>query len=119
MPLQRSILRKLEAWAQNPARKPLVLRGARQVGKTTLVNEFAKQFDQYLYLNLEIKNDRDLQQRQKIGFCKKAHFPAHPAPGEKGNVQCQKIDSEQEKFFKFRRHNFRIQEIRIQEIRRE
>lgn len=34
-------------------RKPLVLRGARQVGKTTLVNEFSKNFDNYLYLNLD------------------------------------------------------------------
>ncbi|WP_444103979.1 AAA family ATPase [Bacteroides sp.] len=29
------------------------MRGARQVGKTTVVNEFGKQFDNYLYLNLE------------------------------------------------------------------
>lgn len=37
-------------------RKPLVLRGARQVGKTTIVNEFGQQFDNYLPLNLEKKN---------------------------------------------------------------
>lgn len=29
------------------------MRGARQVGKTTVVNEFGKQFDNYLYFNLE------------------------------------------------------------------
>lgn len=33
--------------------KPLILRGARQVGKTTVVNEFGSQFDNYLYFNLE------------------------------------------------------------------
>jgi len=39
-------------------RKPLVLRGARQVGKTTIVNHFAQQFQQYIYLNLELPEDR-------------------------------------------------------------
>ena len=50
---QRNAIRQLEEWAQRKTRKPLVLRGARQVGKTTLVNAFAKTFDTYLYLNLE------------------------------------------------------------------
>ena len=39
-------------------RKPLVIRGARQVGKTTVVNQFAQNFDQYIYLNLELLGDR-------------------------------------------------------------
>jgi len=50
---QRESLENLKKWAAKSKHKPLVLRGARQVGKTTLVNEFAKQFDTYLYLNLE------------------------------------------------------------------
>ncbi len=33
----------LQAWLGSPRRKPLVLRGARQVGKTWLVREFARQ----------------------------------------------------------------------------
>lgn len=41
-------------------RKPLVLRGARQVGKTTIVNEFGQQFDNYLPLNLEKKESTAL-----------------------------------------------------------
>ncbi len=41
-------------------RKPLVLRGARQVGKTTLVELFAKEFDTYIYLNLEEKETAEL-----------------------------------------------------------
>jgi len=52
---QRESLENLKKWAAKTKRKPLILRGARQVGKTTLVNEFAKQFDIYLYLNLENK----------------------------------------------------------------
>ncbi|MCP9767321.1 DUF4143 domain-containing protein [Lacihabitans sp. LS3-19] len=39
---------------------PLILRGARQVGKTTLVNFFGEKFDQYLYFNLEKNADKQL-----------------------------------------------------------
>ncbi|HUB60383.1 MAG TPA: AAA family ATPase, partial [Puia sp.] len=46
-------------WSKDPYRKPLVLRGARQVGKTTAVAAFAKNFKQYIYLNLENPADRD------------------------------------------------------------
>lgn len=50
----------LYEWAQKEERKPLVLRGARQVGKTTLVKMFAADFDHYIYLNLEEKEDAEL-----------------------------------------------------------
>lgn len=50
---RRKIIDRLEAWKQNTNHKPLILRGARQVGKTTVVNEFGLQFDNYLYFNLE------------------------------------------------------------------
>ena len=36
----------------------MVIRGARQVGKTTVINQFAQRFEQYIYLNLEIKEDK-------------------------------------------------------------
>ena len=39
---KRKILSKLEAWKQDERHKPLILRGARQVGKTTVVNEFGR-----------------------------------------------------------------------------
>ncbi|MDD5360934.1 MAG: AAA family ATPase [Ignavibacteria bacterium] len=54
----RQILRVLSNWAEKKGRKPLILRGARQVGKTTVVNQFSMQFDEYLYLNLELKEDK-------------------------------------------------------------
>ena len=38
----------------------MVLRGARQVGKTTLVKLFAKEFDTYIYLNLEESENAEL-----------------------------------------------------------
>lgn len=50
---RRKIIDKLEAWKHDTKHKPLILRGARQVGKTTVVNEFGTQFDNYLYFNLE------------------------------------------------------------------
>lgn len=56
----RNIIKELNAWKQQTVHKPLVLRGARQVGKTTIVNIFADSFDQYIYLNLEIQEDRKI-----------------------------------------------------------
>ena len=55
----RLINTELNIWLAKPDRKPLVLRGARQVGKTTVINQFAQQFEQYIYLNLEIKEDKE------------------------------------------------------------
>jgi len=56
----RNILSELEQWKASPNRKPLVLRGARQVGKTTVVNLFSDRYRQYIYLNLERKEDAAL-----------------------------------------------------------
>ena len=50
--IERNVIAELDEWAKRTPHKPLILRGPRQVGKTTLVNEFAKKFDNYLYLNL-------------------------------------------------------------------
>ena len=57
---RRNILEKLWVWAGKENRKPLVLRGSRQVGKTSIVNTFAQNFDDYLYLNLEDKRTKVL-----------------------------------------------------------
>ena len=37
----------------------IVILGPRQVGKTTLVNQFAAQYEQYIYLNLELSEDKE------------------------------------------------------------
>jgi predicted AAA+ superfamily ATPase len=45
---------ELMAWKNNPRRKPLVLKGARQVGKTWLMNEFArKHYDDFIYVSFD------------------------------------------------------------------
>jgi predicted AAA+ superfamily ATPase len=56
--LKRHILSELKAWKNSDERKPLLLRGARQVGKTTLVVEFSETFTHRILLNLEKPNDR-------------------------------------------------------------
>ncbi|MDR3272564.1 MAG: AAA family ATPase, partial [Flavobacteriaceae bacterium] len=58
--IQRDAIKKLLEWKSNEHRKPLVIRGARQVGKTTLVEEFAKDYDIFLSLNLENAAARQL-----------------------------------------------------------
>lgn len=55
---ERDILKKMRQWADSPYRKPLILRGARQVGKTTVVNQFGTEFDNYLSVNLEKREVR-------------------------------------------------------------
>ncbi len=61
---QRQIHHQLKQWAEKPDRRPLVLRGARQVGKTTVVNMFAREFDQYINLNLEKPEIRKLLENE-------------------------------------------------------
>jgi predicted AAA+ superfamily ATPase len=56
---QRNHLQVLRKWRESSRRKPLIIRGARQVGKTTLVQEFSADFAQYIHLNLEKKADRE------------------------------------------------------------
>lgn len=57
MNFNRLITNRLIEWKNKKNRKPLVLRGARQVGKTTLINQFGTQYKNYIYLNLEKKED--------------------------------------------------------------
>ena len=40
----RKALEELKEWKSSPARKPLILKGARQVGKTWLMKEFGKEY---------------------------------------------------------------------------
>ncbi len=55
--IYRQLMEELQRWSEKEHRKPLVLRGARQVGKTTLVDEFSKRYDVYIKLNLEQSAD--------------------------------------------------------------
>lgn len=59
--LQRHEIDHLKQWAAQPQRKPLVVRGARQVGKSTLVREFARIARMPL---LEINFERNPEHRE-------------------------------------------------------
>lgn len=64
------LLSFFEIWKNKPSRKPLVVRGARQVGKTTVIKQFGKQFDLFIYLNLELLADRRLfEQNLSVTDC--------------------------------------------------
>lgn len=64
---KRIIDKYLSEWAVRPAHKPILLRGARQVGKSTAVRHLGEQFKYYVEINLEKQPDykmlfsRDLQ----------------------------------------------------------
>jgi len=56
--LKRNALRDLMSWKANAERKPLVLKGARQVGKTWLMKEFGKtQYKNYVYFNFDEEDE--------------------------------------------------------------
>jgi uncharacterized protein len=62
---KRQALNHLLEWQQRYDRKPLILRGARQVGKTTLVEIFAKGFKQFIQLNLDKDEEREIFEKNQ------------------------------------------------------
>lgn len=52
MNIQRDIIQRLIAWKESSHRQPLILQGARQIGKTWTVTEFGKQY----YKNVAVFN---------------------------------------------------------------
>ena len=56
--MKRTAITQLTQWKNSQNRKPLVIRGARQVGKTWLMKEFGKQeFKNFVYINFESHPD--------------------------------------------------------------
>ena len=53
MYIARNIDAAMLEWRNDPFRKPMLLRGARQTGKTTTVRNFAKSFQSFVELNFE------------------------------------------------------------------
>ena len=57
--MYRIAIEKLLKWKQNKRRKPLIIEGARQVGKTWLMKEFGRQeYKDTIYINFD-SNSRD------------------------------------------------------------
>ena len=66
--MKRFALGKLKKWKDNKSKKPLIIRGARQVGKTWLMKEFGRTcYENTLYVNFDRNQmmkelfDRDLE----------------------------------------------------------
>ena len=68
--MKRFAISELEKWKESPRRKPLIVEGARQVGKTWLVKEFASthyrnlvyvNFEEQIYLRDLFKTDFDIE----------------------------------------------------------
>lgn len=52
--MERKALTKMAEWKESPDRKPLILKGARQVGKTWLMKEFGtRYYEKYYYFNFD------------------------------------------------------------------
>lgn len=56
--MERSIYSNLKKWKESLTRKPLILQGARQVGKTYILKEFgAREYSEVVYINCDDNND--------------------------------------------------------------
>lgn len=59
--MERNVLQKLVAWKNSTNRKPLIVNGARQVGKTYILREFGRRhFAQTAYVNCDSNHQLDL-----------------------------------------------------------
>lgn len=69
--MQRNVLSQLIKWKDNPKRKPLIVWGARQVGKTYLVKDlFAEAFFKGSYIYIDCKIEDDIRR-----FCNNTTIP--------------------------------------------
>ena len=65
--MERTALQKLINWNDNKRRKPLIIWGARQVGKTYLVQElFAKVYYKNKYVYIDCKKEDEIKKAQGL-----------------------------------------------------
>lgn len=86
--MYREIIKDLKQWKGKKRRKPLLLTGVRQCGKTYTINEFAKEcFDSYVYVNFESTEnlsaifDFDFDIQRIVSELEK-HFKTEIIPGK-------------------------------------
>jgi len=85
--MERQIEKELNIWKHKKRRKSLLLRGARQVGKTYIVRQFGRKFQRYTEINIrhiyvEIDMEMKWQMLQKIG----PPDVKKPLPWQKPNI---------------------------------
>lgn len=74
--MERFLMNELVAWKDRPRRKPLILNGARQTGKTWLLKEFGRtQFENVAYVNLD--NNPRMNEQFELGLRHPAHHIGH------------------------------------------
>ncbi|MCO6490143.1 MAG: ATP-binding protein [Phaeodactylibacter sp.] len=87
MNFKRKAYRRLLQWKDKPGRKPLIIRGGRQVGKSTLVGQFAGEFRHYIVLNMEKHaHRRFFENLQDVRQIAEAIFLSTNTPKDGGTV---------------------------------
>lgn len=65
--MKREIIKDLVEWKDSKKRKPLIIHGARQVGKTYIIKEFGKKYyDNMIYVNFETNKELSSQINDSI-----------------------------------------------------
>ena len=65
--MERKIINKLIEWKNSKNRKPLIIHGARQVGKTYIIKQFGKEYyDNLIYVNFETNQELSDQITENI-----------------------------------------------------
>lgn len=85
--MNRTVYKELKSWKESGARKVLMIRGARQVGKTWLVRQLGKEFPDYLEVNLDLDPQaREIfaisQEPKRICQLLEAYYGRPVKPGE-------------------------------------
>ena len=71
--MEREIFDKLRQWKDSQNRKPLLLQGARQIGKTWIMREFGNLTREFEFVAVAI-----IQEKPKIYLQLSAHWSTHP-----------------------------------------
>jgi len=94
---KRAVEQHLKNWKVSSNSKPLIVRGARQVGKTTLIREFAKTYKYKILLNLEKPGDSSFFNKfHDAKTISEALFLSHDIPFESRDKTLLFIDEIQE-----------------------
>ena len=79
--MKRSLLKNLVEWKNSPRRKPLILKGVRQVGKTWLLKEFGRlYYENVAYFNFDENEEDALQRLVDARLAHKVYRSTGPAP---------------------------------------
>ncbi len=65
--MERESIKRLRKWKESKNRKPLIIHGARQVGKTYIIKQFGKEnYENLIYVNFEMNQELSSQISESI-----------------------------------------------------